>query len=168
MTTVKVFQTHNMAFKEQRISRFAATVIGLTTLLWAVLLSGTANEHVLTPGPWHALPHALSLLSALAVYVYCRRLGHRTSAAGLLCFTAVAFFFADFALGIQYSPFFGVALIACGASARRPFLAGTGVLAIGAAIVVRVEHEFGVIAIAGSGVMMLATALAMRPKNPST
>ncbi|MCP1411006.1 hypothetical protein [Paenarthrobacter sp. A20] len=46
-------------------------------------------------------------------------------------------------------------------------LAGTGVLAIGAAIVARVEHEFGVIAIGGAGVMILAAALAMRPKNPS-
>ncbi|MCD4849608.1 hypothetical protein LN996_02155 [Arthrobacter sp. AK01] len=167
MTTAKVFQTHNMAFKGQRIASFAATVIGLSTLLWAVLLSGTVGGHVLTPGPWHALPHALSLLSALAVYLYCRHLNYRTSAAGLLCFTAIAFFFSDVALAFMYSPFFGVALIAWSASARRPILAGTGVLAIGAAIVARVEHESGVLAIAGSGVMILATALAMRPKNPS-
>lgn len=64
-----------------------------------------------------------------------------------------------------YSPFFGIALIAWAASARRPFLAGTGVLAVGAAVVARYEHSLAVVVIAVSGVIILATALAVRPKN---
>ncbi len=168
MTTAATFQGNNAsAVNEQRIARFAGTVIGLTTLLWAFLLSGAVGEHVLVSGPWHVPVHALSLLSALAVYVYCRRLGYRTSAAGLLCFAAVAFFFADVALGLQYSPFFGVAVIAWGASSRRPILAGTGVLAIGAAIVARFYPSLDAVVVTATGLIVLAAALAVRPKNPS-
>ncbi|MCT9870870.1 hypothetical protein [Paenarthrobacter aurescens] len=168
MATATVLEKHKEAtLKEQRVARFAGVVTGLFTVLWAVLLSGAFGDYDAAPLPWTIAAHGRSLLSALIVYFYCRHVAHRTRAAGLLCFVAVAFFFADVGLSFQYSPYFGIALMAWGASARRPLLAGSGVLALGAAILARVEHESGVLAIAGSGVMILATALAMRPKNPS-
>lgn len=141
--------------------------MGLTTLVWAVLLSGNVGDLGQVALPWQIAVHALTLLSALAVYIYCRRLAHRTSAAGLMCFVAVAFFFADVGLGFNYSPYFGIAVIAWGASARRPFLVGAGVLAIGAAIVARLDHSLDYIAVAGAGLIILAIALAIRPKNPT-
>ncbi len=158
MTTAATFRGNKAStVNEQRIARFAGTVIGLTTLLWAFLLSGAVGEYVMASGPWHVAVHALSLLSAVAVYLYCRHLNYRTSASGLLCFTAIAFFFADVALGLQYSPYFGVALIAWGASSRRPILAGTGVLAIGAAIVSRFEHELSAVVVGACGLIVAAT-----------
>ncbi|MGR0160350.1 hypothetical protein [Paenarthrobacter nitroguajacolicus] len=159
MTTAENCTAQAMAANEQRVAKFAGTVIGLFTLLWAFLLSGMVGEYLLMPGPWLVAWHVLSLLSALILYVYCQRLNYRTSAAGLLCFVAVAFFFADVALGFLYSGFFGIALVAWAASARRPFMAAAGVLALGAAILSRFEQPLGVIATAASGVIILATAV---------
>ncbi|MET4539340.1 hypothetical protein ABIE37_001112 [Arthrobacter bambusae] len=159
MTTATAFRssaTNNV--NEQRVARFAGTTIGLFTVVWAFLLSGLLGENVLASEPWQLASHGLSLLSALAVYLYCRRLAHRTGASGLLCFAAVAFFVADVALGFLYSPFFGIALIAWAASARRPFLAATGVLALGAAVVARLGHELDAVVVAASGVIILAIA----------
>ncbi|MFK0039826.1 hypothetical protein ACIQTW_08275 [Paenarthrobacter sp. NPDC090517] len=152
---------------EQRIARFAGTVIGLFTLLWTFMLSGEVGEYVRPAGPWLVASHGLNLLSALIVYLYCRRLNHWTSAAGLLCFVAVAFFIADIALGFHYSAFFGISLIAWAASARRAFMAGAGVLACGAAIFARFEPSLAAVVIAVSGVIILATALALR-RAPET
>ncbi|WP_159732980.1 hypothetical protein [Arthrobacter sp. 9V] len=98
------------------------------------------------------------MVSALIVYLYCRRMNYRTSASGLLCFGAVGFFFADVAMGFNYSPFFGVALIAWAASARRPLLAGVGVLALGAALVSRFEHELSAVVVGACGVVTVAAA----------
>ncbi|MFJ6537672.1 hypothetical protein ACIQH5_15740 [Paenarthrobacter sp. NPDC091711] len=163
MTTSNVLGEHTTAFNEQRVARFVGTIMGLTTLLWAFLLSGAVGDLGQAPLPWQIAVHALSLLSALAVYVYCRQLAHRTSAAGLMCFVAVAFFLADVSLGFQYSPYFGVALMAWAASTRRPLLAGAGVLAMGAAILARFEGGLDAVVISASGVIILATALAIRP-----
>lgn len=165
MTTANVFQEHTTTFNEHRITRFAGTAMGLTTLVWAVLLSGNAGDLGQVALPWQIAVHALSLLPALAVYIYCRRLAHKTSAAGLMCIVAVAFFLVDVALGFNYSPYFGTAVIVWGASARRPFLAGTGVLAVGAAIVARFHHSLDYLAVAGAGLIVLAIALAKRPKK---
>ena len=143
---------------EQRVARFAGTIIGVFTFLWAFLISGLMGGNVLATVPWQVASHALSLISALIIYLYCLRFAHRTSASGLLCFAAVAFFFADVALGLQYSPFFGIALIAWAASARRPFLAGTGVLALGAAIFARFDHELGVVVVGACGAIIVAIA----------
>ncbi|MGO4145042.1 hypothetical protein AB4Y77_08160 [Paenarthrobacter sp. YAF11_1] len=159
MTTATAFQRNTANnVNEQRVARFAGTIIGLFTVLWAVLLSRASGQNVLASGPWQVATHGLSLLSALIVYLYCRRLAHRTSASGLLCCAAVVSFFADVALGFQYSPFFGVALIAWSASARRPLLAGTGVLALGAAVVARLGHELDGVVIGACGVIILAIA----------
>ncbi|SDW70068.1 hypothetical protein SAMN04487912_104137 [Arthrobacter sp. cf158] len=167
MTTVNVHREHATAFNEHRISRFAGTVMALATFAWAVLLSGAMGDLGQVPLPWQIAVHGLSLLSALTVYVYSRQLAHRTSAAGLMCFVAVGFFFADLALGFNYSPYFGIAVIAWAASARRPLLAGTGVLAVGAAIVARFHTSLDYLAVAGAGLIILAIALATRPNSPT-
>ncbi|WP_369745260.1 hypothetical protein [Paenarthrobacter sp. AMU7] len=159
MTTATAFRSSaTNTVNEQRVARFAGTTIGLFTLFWAILLAGPPGQNVLASEPWQLASHGLSLLSALAVYLCCRRLAHRTSASGLLCFAAVAFFVADVALGFLYSPFFGIALIAWAASARRPFLAGSGVLALGAAVFARLEPGLDAVVIAASGVLILAIA----------
>jgi hypothetical protein len=163
--TFQVSKANNV--NEQRVARFAAMITGLFTILWALLLSDFMGEYVLALGLWQIATHGLSLLSALIVYLYCRHLNYRTSAAGLLCFVAVAFFFADVAMGFNYSPFFGVALIAWAASARRPFLAGAGVLAVGAAILARFHPSLDYLAVTGAGLIILAIAPAKRPKNPT-
>ncbi|WP_017200071.1 hypothetical protein [Arthrobacter sp. M2012083] len=169
MTTANVLRDHTTAFNEHRITRFAGTAMGLTTLVWAVLLSGSVGDPGQVSLPWHVAVHALSLLSALAVYIYCRQVAHRTIAAGLMCFVAVAFFFADVARGFNYSPYFGIAVIVWGASSRRPFLAGAGVLAFAASNVVRFgqswgfDHSLSAVVVAASGMIILATALATRP-----
>ncbi|MET3905380.1 hypothetical protein [Paenarthrobacter sp. 4246] len=160
MATATAFRssaTNNV--NEQRVARFAGTSIGLFTLVWAFLLSALLGENVLASEPWHLASHGLSLLSALAVYLYCRRLAHRTGASGLMCFVAVAFFFADVALGFQYSPFFGASLLAWGASARRPLLAGAGVVAVAAAILIRCDPSWAGVAMVGCGAVILAAAL---------
>ncbi len=159
MTTATAFQGNKAnTVKEERIARFAGTVFGLSALLWAFLLTGEVGEYLLAAGPWLVASHGLSVLSALMVYFYCRRLAHRTSAAGLLCFVAVVFFFADVALGFQYSPFFGIAVMAWAASARRPLMAGVGVLAFGVAIIARFEHSLDAVVVAEAGVIVLAVA----------
>ncbi|YCK82550.1 hypothetical protein M1D89_04740 [Arthrobacter sp. D3-18] len=168
MATATTFQGNKANnVNDERIARFAGTVFGLFTLLWAFLLSGEVGGYMLAAGPLSVASHGLSLLSALIVYLYYRKVVERNSAAGLLCFVAVAFFFADIALGFQYSPFFGIALVAWAASARRPLMAGAGVLAFGAAIFARFEHSLAAIVIAASGVIILAAALALRPGNPT-
>ncbi|UKA49423.1 hypothetical protein LFT48_18600 [Arthrobacter sp. FW305-123] len=166
MTTAATFQGNKPDHvKEQRVARFAGVIIGVFTLLWAFLLLADVGGHILAAGPLQVATHGLSVVSALIVFFYCRALNYRTSAAGLLCFVAVAFYFADVALGFNYSPYFGVAVLAWGASARRPFLAGAGVLVLGAAIVARYEHSLAGVAVAGVGLIILVMALAIRPKN---
>ncbi|MDR6989776.1 hypothetical protein J2Y66_004293 [Paenarthrobacter nitroguajacolicus] len=159
MTAAQEFQRQETAAKEQRIATFAGIVIGLCALLWAILLSSATGNGGPATEPWPAVTRALPFLSALAVYLYSRRLAHRTSASGLLCFAAVAFFVADTAFGFHYSPFYGVALLAWGTSARRPLLAGTGVVALAAAILIRCDPSWAGVAVVGCGAVILAVAV---------